>query len=72
MNKMSKQEIADQTAREYGFDFADYVGERDGASVYIADSSVPVDTGLPLFIIIDDQNNVVTDFTFDYMDMINE
>jgi hypothetical protein len=69
---MSKQQLADQTAQKNGFDYAVYLGERDGASVFIAGSNVPADTGLPLFILIDDQNNVMSDFTLDYMDMVKE
>lgn len=69
---MSKQQLADQTAQKNGFDYAVYLGERDGSSVFMGERSVPADTGLPLVILIDDQNNVKSDFTLDYMDMVKE
>lgn len=72
-----QKEIAQKAALESGFDVVEYIGQRDGKSLYLATlggyTANPRPTGLPCIILIDpDNGNVGTEYTLDYMDMIKE
>ena len=72
-----QKEIAKKAALESGFDSVEYIGTRDGKSVYMAaldgQKTNPRPTGLPCVILIDpDSGDVSVNYTLDYMDMVKE
>lgn len=69
-----KQLLADKTAQDYEsvFDYAVYLGESDGRSVFHACSNRGVVSGLPVFILIDAAGHVETDCGLTYADMLKE
>ncbi len=74
MNKRGLQKAADTEAKRNGFDWAKFIGDRDGLSVYLASWEHPEDktTGLPCFILVDPDGNAATEIGFKYMDMVKE
>ncbi len=69
-----KQLLADKAAQDYEsiFDFAMYLGESDGKSIFLACSNHAAVSGLPVFIIIDSAGHVETECSLTYADMLKE
>ena len=72
MTIKEKKTLADATAQSKGFDFAIYLGDLDGLAIYHAALRDPAPTGLPLWIEIDEEGEVNSDFGFKYMDLVKE
>jgi hypothetical protein len=69
---MDKNRKAENEARANGFDGARHIGTTEDGEIYIATANDSRPTGLPLFIRINPDDTVWSDYCLDYMDLIKE